>query len=93
MTIKLKRPHRAQQQILDEARRFNIVKCGRRFGKTVLTENLSIKPALEKKFVGYWTPTYKDVSKVWDEIKFILHPIIKRKDEQLKQIKLITGVR
>lgn len=91
MTIKLKRPHRAQQQILDEARRFNIVKCGRRFGKTVLTENLSIKPALEKKFVGYWTPTYKDVSKVWDEIKFILHPIIKRKDEQLKQIKLITG--
>lgn len=28
---------------------------------------------------------------MWDEIKFILHPIIRRKDEQLKQIKLITG--
>lgn len=67
------------------------MKCGRRFGKTILTESLAIKPALEKKYVGYWTPTYKDMSKVWDEIKFILHPIIRRKDEQLKQIKLITG--
>lgn len=91
MTIKLKRPHPIQQQILNEAKRFNTLKCGRRFGKTVLSENLSILPALEKKTVGYWTPTYKDVSKVWDEVKFILHPIISRKDEQLKQIKLITG--
>lgn len=90
-TIKLKRPHPAQQEILREAKRFSVLKCGRRFGKTVLTQELAIRAALDKKLVGYWTPTYKDVSKVWDEIKFILHPITKRKDEQLKQIKLITG--
>lgn len=89
--IRLKELHAAQRQIMQESKRFNVLKCGRRFGKTILTENLSIEPALEKKFVGYWTPTYKDVSKVWDEVKFILHPIIKRKDEQLKQIRLITG--
>lgn len=90
-TIRLKKLHPGQEQIMRESKRFNIIKCGRRFGKTILTENLSIEPALQKKTVGYWTPTYKDVSKVWDEIKFILHPITKRKDEQLKQIKLITG--
>jgi len=90
-TIKLKRPHPAQAQILNEAKRFNVLKCGRRFGKTILTENLSIKSSLAGHSVGYWTPTYKDVSKVWDEIKFILQPVIQRKDEQLKQIKLVTG--
>ena len=91
MTVKLKRPHPLQQQILNESKRFNALKCGRRFGKSVLSENLAILPALEQKFVGYWTPTYKDMSKVWEEVKFILHSIIERKDEQLKQIKLITG--
>jgi len=91
LQVRLKTPHVNQQSILNEAARFNVVKCGRQFGKTVLTEELSIQPALDGFPVGYWTPTYKDVSKVWDEIKFILHPVIKRKDEQLKHLKLITG--
>lgn len=90
-TIKLKRLHASQKSVLDERKRFSVLKCGRRWGKTILTEELCIKPALESKKVGYWTPTYKDMSKVWDEIKYILHPVIQRKDEQLKQIKLITG--
>jgi hypothetical protein len=89
--ILLKRPHKSQQLILNQAKRFNVLKCGRRFGKTIISENLSILPAAHKKLVGYWTPTYKDVSKVWDEVKFILHPVTIRKDEQLKQIKLHGG--
>lgn len=89
--VKLKTPHFNQQKILNGAKRFNTVKCGRRFGKTILTEELSIQPALDGFPIGYWTPTYKDVSKVWDEIKFILQPVTKRKDEQVKQIHLITG--
>ena len=90
-TIKLKRPHVGQRQVIAEAKRFNVLKCGRRWGKTILSEELSVKPALSKMLVGYWTPTYKDVSKVWDEVTFTLNPIISKKSEQLKQIKLITG--
>jgi hypothetical protein len=89
--LRLQKPHKAQQQILSEAKRFNLLKCGRRFGKTQLSEELAIRPALDGFPVGYWTPTYKDVSKVWESIKYTLQPIIKRKDEQLKQIHLITG--
>jgi hypothetical protein len=89
--VKLKKPHIQQQLIFNEARRFNVLKCGRRFGKTVMTEELAIQPALDGFPVGYWTPTYKDVNKVWDEIKFITQPVIKKKDEQLKQLQLITG--
>ncbi len=89
--VVLKNPHPNQELLLREKKRFNVLKMGRRFGKTILSEELAIQPALDGKAVGYWTPTYKDVSKVWDEVKFILSPVIKRKDEQVKQIQLITG--
>lgn len=89
--IKLKKLHAKQQEIVTTSRRFNVLKCGRRFGKTELTIDLAVQPLLDGKTVGYWTPTYKDVNKVWDDLKFTLSPIIKSKDEQLKQIKLITG--
>jgi hypothetical protein len=89
--IKLKPLHPAQLQILSEAKRFNVLKCGRRFGKTELTKELAIQPMLDGLPVGYWTPTYKDLHEVWNELKNTLHPIIKSKDEQVKQITLITG--
>lgn len=89
--ISLKKLHPAQQQILAEAKKYNVLKCGRRFGKTELTKELTINPCLDGKPVGYWCPTYKDLHDVWSELKFTLHPVIKSKDEQVKQITLITG--
>lgn len=89
--IKLHKLHPAQQQILDEARRFNVLKCGRQFGKTDLSKELVIDPMLEGKNIGYWYPTYKDGDKIWQEICFILKDIINKKDQQLKKLQLITG--
>jgi hypothetical protein len=89
--IKLRKLHPAQQQILDEAKRFNVLKCGRRFGKTDLSKELTIQPMLDGFPVGYWTPTYKDLDKVWDELCFVLHDLIVDKDSQLKKIKIVTG--
>lgn len=42
-------------------------------------------------FVGFWTPTYKDLNKFWEEIKFAFHSAIKDKNEQLKSLKFING--
>lgn len=89
--ILLPRLHKGQQDILDGSKRFNVIKCGRRFGKTILTEELTVQPMLDAGFVGYWTPTYKDLYDVWNELKYILHPVIESKDESVKQIRLITG--
>lgn len=89
--MKLTKPHKNQWKVLEEAKRFNVLKCGRRFGKTILTENLAIIPALKGKTVGYWSPTYKDINKVWDGVKSRLYDVTQKKDEQLKQIKLVTG--
>lgn len=41
--------------------------------------------------MGYWTPTYKDLYDVWNELKYTLFEVIKSKDEQVKQLTLITG--
>lgn len=80
--------HPQQQYIIDNAKRFNHLRCGRRFGKTTLIEELS-SVSLDGWPVGIWFPTYKDLSEVWKEIKKTYKPLIKRKDEQLKQIELV----
>lgn len=82
--------HPAQKQILENAKRFNHLRCGRRFGKTTLIEELS-SISLDGKRVGVWFPTYKDLSEVWKDLKKTYGPIIRRQNEQLKQIELLTG--
>ena len=59
MRIELPTPHINQQQILNADRRFVVVMCGRRFGKSELSQILIIKEALNGGQVAYITPTYK----------------------------------
>ena len=86
----LPRLHEKQQFIIDNALRFNHLRCGRRFGKTTTIEELS-SIALDGKRVGIWFPTYKDLSEVWKDIKKCYKVATKRKDEQLKQLELYGG--
>lgn len=66
MIIELPRPHINQQKILDSTARFRVIMCGRRFGKSELSQIEIIKTALEGKSVAYITPTYK-LAKVFFE--------------------------
>jgi len=59
ITVKLAKPHKAQQQILQEAKRWNVVDCGRRFGKSALAVNLMAETSLAGDPAGYFAPTYK----------------------------------
>ena len=59
MRIELPTPHINQQKILNADRRFVVVMCGRRFGKSELSQILIIKEALNGGQVAYITPTYK----------------------------------
>src|SRR3990172_3580874 len=87
----LKKLHDAQVKVMSEAKRFNVLKMGRQWGKTTLTPELSMTPMLDGFPVGYWCPTYKDLYEVWQEMKQVCYPVIKSKDEQVKQITLHTG--
>lgn len=89
--IKLKRRHVNQEHIIATCKRFNVLKCGRRFGKTSLAEELIIEPALDGFPVAYYCPTYKDLNDFWLNVTSIVKDIIQSKNEQLKQIRLTTG--
>lgn len=83
--------HSAQQQIVNEARRFNVLACGRRFGKTLLGIQLDIYPALEGYPVGWFSPTYKYLNDAWRDMARIVRPICKRVAVQEHRLELITG--
>jgi len=57
--IELPNPHINQKKILECDRRFIVVMCGRRFGKSELSQILAISEAVKGGQVAYITPTYK----------------------------------
>lgn len=84
-------PHPAQIQILAEHRRFNVVACGRRFGKTALGAELAKQTALENQPVGWFSPTYKFLAEAWRDLKRILQPVTRAKSETEHRLELISG--
>lgn len=89
--IRIPELHPAQRTICDEAKRFNVLACGRRFGKTLLGIELDLQPALEGYPVGWFSPTHKMLAEVWRETRNILNPVIKRTAVQEHRLELITG--
>jgi phage terminase large subunit-like protein len=87
----LPKPHPAQQQILDEAKRFNVEVCGRRFGKTQLDIFETERMVLAGYPVGVMFPTYKMLSEVWREFVNVFAPLKRNKNEQEHRLELITG--
>lgn len=92
VTIELPRPHPAQQQVLDEARRFNVVACGRRWGKTDMGIALNIETALAGHPAAWFAPTYKLLEEAWERFDQALpQQVIKAKNKSERTIKLHTG--
>lgn len=89
--LHLKRPHSAQRTILREARRFNALACGRRFGKTTLLQDVAIRPALDGHPVGWFAPTFGLLLEAWRELNATLRPIIRRTNANEHRMELITG--
>jgi hypothetical protein len=89
--------HPNQQKVLSEARRFNTVCCGRRWGKTTLATELLLSPddpengALNGFPVAYGAPTYKMLMEVWREVVRLTVDITESKSEVEKRIELHGG--
>ena len=89
----LPRPHEAQQVILREAKRYNVLACGRRFGKTTLGGNLLSDPVLRDGLPCAWfAPTYRLLEEAYNDHKRIYAPVIRRAVQTpAPRIELITG--
>lgn len=82
--------HRAQEQIKAEARRFNVLDCGRRFGKDILGHELLIDPALDGYPVAWFAPTYRMMLDTFREVANLLQPITSRINASEFRIELVT---
>lgn len=89
--LELPELHPAQQRVKDGAARFNVVACGRRWGKSLLGEDLAVDTALAGDPVAWFSPTYKMLSEVWRDLKELLHPVTRKVSEQEHRLELITG--
>ncbi|HLM54737.1 MAG TPA: hypothetical protein VK422_01320 [Pyrinomonadaceae bacterium] len=78
-------------RIAREASRFNVLACGRRFGKTTFGVDRLLPPALLGYPVAWFAPTYKLLLEVWREALKYLAPVVARKDTQQRRIELVTG--
>lgn len=91
VNVRLYKPHPAQSQILQSDARFKVIMAGRRFGKSLISQNTSIEYGLGKKQVAYITPTYQLGKVFFQEIISILPTEIYNKNEADLVIKFITG--
>jgi hypothetical protein len=81
ITIHLSNPHDGQRKVLNEAKRFNVLCCGRRWGKSALAVNLLCETTLSARPSGYFAPTYKLLDGTYNECLAALEPIVTRKNE------------
>ncbi len=87
----LKAPTAAQREILESDARYQVVACGRRFGKTSLAVHKLGRAALRTgKRYGYFAPTYKLLADTWREMKTALG-VLATKNEQEKRLTLVNG--
>jgi terminase large subunit-like protein len=89
--IEVPEPHAGQQKVIDEAGRFNVLECGRRFGKTTLGEFLLAMPAIQGHPVGWFAPTFKYLTEAWRNVLKIVQPLTSKVNVQERRIELTTG--
>ena len=89
--LSLHKPHPAQKQVIDCESRFIVMMAGRRFGKSLISQTISIDTAVNKKRVAYITPTYQLGKIFFKEIVDLLPLEIYSKNESDLVITFITG--
>ena len=89
--LPMPRLHQAQLKVKAEARRFNVLCCARRWGKTTFGMDVVLKPALEGWPVAWFGPTYKNISDTWRQLIKAFKPVTVRKLETEHRLELVTG--
>jgi hypothetical protein len=83
--------HTGQLRVLSESSRFNVLECGRRFGKTHLGVQLALEKAIDGCEVGWFAPTYRYLADPWRDLEQSLNAITSRIDRVEKRFELVTG--
>ena len=91
--ITLPELHEGQIRALLSPGRFKALRCGRRWGKTVLESTIACDGAAKGQSVGFFAPDYKILAETYTEVCDILDPIKKSASKIEGVIRTITGGR
>ena len=83
--------HRGQREVAAHPARFKVLRCGRRWGKTIFGMERAVWTALAGKRVGWFAPTYKYLLEPWQQIERVVRPVADRISTQERQMLLDTG--
>jgi hypothetical protein len=76
MQITLPTLHTEQRKIYQGRTRFNLVRCGRRWGKTAMAQTIAANSAANGRRVGWFVPQYKILYEAYVGLIDTLNPII-----------------
>jgi len=83
--------HAGQVELYEKGTRLNVVRAGRRFGKSIYAVWLAAKMAIQGKQVGIFAPEHKQLAELWDHLREILDPVLKSANRNDGTIKTING--
>ena len=86
----LPRPHDAQAEIIEQAKRFNVVAAGRRWGKNTLAEDRIVRTLLAGRPAAWFSPAYKTLTDDWRTLSVLLREVQRDKSEQEHRLGLVT---
>lgn len=89
--VKFRPLHAGQRPIYDGFGHRNVVRCGRRFGKTELFETAFAGRAIAGRKVGWFTPDYKLMRPTYARLARTLGSVITHKSKTEGVIELATG--
>jgi len=91
LSLSIPARHPAQRQVVDEAARFNVLACGRRWGKSWLGVDLLIDAAVQGKPVAWFSPTYRMLSDAWRMVREVVQPVTVAARADEHRIELMSG--
>lgn len=93
--LSLPNRHAGQLRVAREAKRFNVLSCGRRWGKTKFgLDLLTSHPRLgllQGMPCAWGAPTFQILREVWREARELLDPITQRASDQEHRLELVGG--
>lgn len=81
----------AQQNVADEAGRFNVLDCGRRWGKSWFGVDRLVENAVAGQPVAWLSPTYRMLSDAWRMVREVLQPVTTAARADEHRIELYGG--
>lgn len=90
-SIKFRKFHAAQKEIVAGLGKLDVLRCGRRFGKTTLLEDLAGGRSLKGKAIGWFAPNYKLLIPSYKRILKTVKPAVAHASKIDSIIELETG--